>query len=166
MPRAPDPLRFRQAVGVRRILRTILPAAAAALLAIAGPVGVGLATAPQHNKRARGVVIDGTRWDDRLVGTFGRDIIRGKAGDDTIRGKAGDDKLLGGRGDDTVSGDAGNDIIDGGPGEDLLLGGAGNDRIRARDGAQDTISCGKGRDTVIADRNDVVARDCEVIKLP
>ena len=43
----------------------------------------------------------------------------------------------------------------------MILGGAGNDIIGARDGAVDRISCGPGRDRVLADPQDVVARDCE-----
>ena len=38
------------------------------------------------------------------------------------------------------------------------------DRILARDGRRERISCGAGRDSVSADRRDVVARDCEVVR--
>ena len=44
---------------------------------------------------------------------------------------------------------------------DVLSGGRGRDRIRARDGLRDRINCGRGVDTVTADRNDVVASNCE-----
>ena len=38
---------------------------------------------------------------------------------------------------------------------------AGNDVIRAHDGRREVIDCGPGRDRVIADRRDQVARNCE-----
>jgi hypothetical protein len=37
------------------------------------------------------------------------------------------------------------------------------DRIDAVNGIRDTIRCGAGRDIVVADRDDVVANDCEVV---
>jgi hypothetical protein len=33
--------------------------------------------------------------------------------------------------------------------------------IIVRDGERDVVQCGSERDTVLADRKDVVARDCE-----
>jgi Ca2+-binding RTX toxin-like protein len=71
--------------------------------------------------------------------------IVGTARNDTIRGTSGADKLYG-RG--------GNDALFGMAGADYLNGGAGKDRF----------SCGAGRDTVIAERGEFVARDCEVVK--
>lgn len=38
--------------------------------------------------------------------------------------------------------------------------------VAARDGSRDIIACGRGRDLVTADRSDIVARDCETIRLP
>ena len=64
---------------------------------------------------------------------------------------------------DTFIGGPGNDTIIGGPGRDVLIGGPGNDVLSARDGQRDRIRCGPGRDRVIADRFDVVARDCELV---
>ena len=52
-------------------------------------------------------------------------------------------------------------------GTDRLSGGPGNDRIDARDlypadrRGRDRLSCGAGRDTVLVDRRDQIARDCE-----
>jgi hypothetical protein len=126
--------------------------------------------------------IDGTRRADNLVGTAGPDRIRGFGGADRIRGRGGNDRLNGGAGNDTISGDAGNDVIIGGRGDDTLLGGAGKDRIsggpgadviaaglgndvvRVRDGAVDQVNCGPGHDRVIADPQDQVAGDCEVVQ--
>ena len=49
-------------------------------------------------------------------------------------------------------------------GTDTLRGGGGRDTINAKGGGRDTIDCGSGRDTVTADRNDKVARNCEVVR--
>jgi len=93
-----------------------------------------------------GVTRTGTAGADRLVGTGGADLLRGGAGDDRLLGRGGNDTLVGGSGHDTLEGNA------------------GNDRILARDGERDTVRCGRGRDSVVADRADVVARDCETVK--
>ncbi len=90
--------------------------------------------------------IVGTPRADRLTGTAKPDSIDGRAGNDTLRGLAGGDFLQGGAGRDTVDG------------------GSGDDRVAAHaDGAVDRVRCGAGRDIVDAERNDVVAGDCEVV---
>jgi Ca2+-binding RTX toxin-like protein len=53
-----------------------------------------------------------------------------------------------------LSGGHGNDNIDGGAGPDRLEGEAGDDTFQARDGYPDSISCGDGTDTVVADQFD------------
>ena len=93
-----------------------------------------------------------TQHADRLVGTAGADTLYGLGGADTILGLAGNDLLDGG---------AGNDTLIGGPGRDTLFGRSGNDVLSVRDGRRDRVSCGPGRDRVIADRLDIVGRDCE-----
>jgi Ca2+-binding RTX toxin-like protein len=60
--------------------------------------------------------------------------------------------LEGGRGNDFLNGQPGTDSFDGGPGRDL---------IAAKDGRAETIACGSGRDTVVLDRKDRPAKDCE-----
>jgi Ca2+-binding RTX toxin-like protein len=60
-----------------------------------------------------------------------------------------------------ICGLAGDDTIDGNGGRDRLFGESGNDRFLARNGSFDVIGCGPGRDTVIADRIDLVGPDCE-----
>jgi uncharacterized repeat protein (TIGR01451 family) len=97
----------------------------------------------------------GTVGADRIVGTTGDDRICGLPGNDTIDGLAGADQIDGGDGNDT---------IDAGPGRDRIFGGAGYDVILARDGEPDTIDCGTQVDTVIADRLDRVARNCEHVQ--
>ena len=94
----------------------------------------------------------------------GNDRVTGGDGADTIFGGAGNDRVNGGAGNDTISGGAGNDRIKGGAGRDKISGGAGNDRIDVRDGERDTVKCGSGKDTVIADKKDKVAKDCEVVR--
>jgi hypothetical protein len=51
-----------------------------------------------------------------------------------------------------------------GTGADLIIGGPGKDSISARDRTRDYIACGPGNDRVTADRQDVVAKDCEHVK--
>ena len=102
-----------------------------------------------------GVTKTGSPSGDTMYGAGGRDTLRGLGGPDRLFGRAGNDRLLGG---------AGNDRLDGGPGRDLLEAGPGNDVVVARDRAVDVIRCGQGRDTVIADRVDRVARDCERVR--
>jgi Ca2+-binding RTX toxin-like protein len=137
---------------------------------------------------AAGNVIAGTAGDDSRAGTAARDIIFGLAGADTLTGAGGDDCLYGAEGDDRLDGgsgadrlfgEAGADRLTGGGGDDRLTGGAGDDRlaggtgtdrfsagagadsVSARDRRRETIACGSGRDSVVADRADRVARDCE-----
>ncbi|MGZ8793944.1 MAG: hypothetical protein ACXW0F_04815 [Gaiellaceae bacterium] len=102
---------------------------------------------------------------DALFGTGGPNKLIGNGGSDELTGFAGADALVGGAGLDTI--DAGDDA-------DSISSGADVDTIRARDGVFDTISCGDGNDTVIADLADFFSdplgfvrnkngRDCESI---
>ena len=97
----------------------------------------------------------------RIVGTWGNDTLRGTAqadsictfpGADRIDGLAGNDLIRSGNGDDTVTGGRGRDTIDAAGGRDVIM---------VRDGERDVVQCGSELDTVLADRKDVVARDCE-----
>lgn len=137
--------------------------------------------------------IDGRGGKDRIRGLLGGDCLRGGTGKDKVRGDEDDDEVSGGKGsdrlkgddgDDRVSGNKGRDTLGGGPGDDVLSGGGGSDRIRDADGrnkikggnGSDTIdvigggrqivSCGKGRDTVRADGEDRIKRDCETLAAP
>lgn len=49
----------------------------------------------------------------------------------------------------------------GGAHPDRIRGSRLNDIVRVSDGGLDRVSCGRGQDTVYADRRDIVARDCE-----
>lgn len=108
--------------------------------------------------------VNGGAGADRLTGGASADKLSGGAGADRLDGGSGNDTLSGGSGNDRVSGGGGNDKLSGGAGRDTLRGGAGRDRINAKGGGRDTIDCGPGRDTVTADRNDRVARNCEVVR--
>jgi len=97
----------------------------------------------------------------RIVGTWANDTLRGTAqadsictfpGADRIDGLAGNDLIRSGNGDDTVTGGRGRDTIDAAGGRDVII---------VRDGERDVVQCGSELDTVLADRKDVVARDCE-----
>ena len=91
---------------------------------------------------------------------------RGTSRSDVLRGTVRGDDLRGEGGDDTLIGLAGADYLVGGPGRDTIRAGDGNDVILARDGRRDVIDCGRGHDTVTADRFDVVRSSCEVVKRP
>src|SRR5438445_3261818 len=54
-------------------------------------------------------------------------------------------------------------LLVGTPRPDRIVGRAGPDRIQAAFGGIDNISCGRGLDVVSADREDRVARDCEIV---
>ena len=58
----------------------------------------------------------------------------------------------------------GSDRLTGGKGRDIMLGAGGTDMIKARDGQRDVIKCGPGKDKVVADRSDRVAKDCEQVR--
>ena len=111
----------------------------------------------------KGETRSGTAKADTLSGTARNDTLRGLAGNDLLRGLGGDDTLLGGPGNDRLFGGQGNDRLVGGTGLDRLYGGDGKDRLETRDGLRDTLDCGAGRDVAIADKLDVIARNCERI---
>ncbi|MDP9492185.1 MAG: hypothetical protein M3P42_08330, partial [Actinomycetota bacterium] len=108
--------------------------------------------------------INGEAGNDGLFGESGNDALNGGAGNDRLFGGAGADSATGGSGADQADGGSGNDVIVGGGGADVLVGGTGNDRITANDGVRDRISCGSGRDRVVADRSDRIARGCERVR--
>lgn len=73
--------------------------------------------------------LQGSAFNDTLIGDGQNNALRGEGGTDTLIGNDGDDSLLGGVGDDnaTLDGGPGNDYLSGGDGVDKLLGGTGND---------------------------------------
>jgi|tagenome__1003787_1003787.scaffolds.fasta_scaffold20945187_1 Ca2+-binding RTX toxin-like protein len=77
----------------------------------------------------------------------------------------GDDTVRGGPAADVVNAGPGNDTVNPGGGSDLVRGGDGDDMISVRDGVADSVDCGSGNDTVIADRSDSLT-GCENVSLP
>lgn len=84
---------------------------------------------------------------DTLDGGAGNDFLEGGNDNDTLLGGAGNDKLDGGNGNDSLNGGAGDDTLDGGNGNDTLNGGTGNDTVSGGNGV-DTLSGGGGDDTL------------------
>lgn len=113
---------------------------------------------------------DDTLYADDTYYFFDGNTLYGGPGDDRLVGGSGQDILNGGPGNDTITGGGSADAIVGGPGHDHIDAGGGGDTIYARDGQRDWITCGKngygqgGRDAVYADRTDVVASDCEIVR--
>jgi dipeptidyl aminopeptidase/acylaminoacyl peptidase len=105
----------------------------------------------------------GTSGGDRFSGGRGNDVIAGGRGADCLSGGAGNDKISGGAGNDTLSGGAGNDTISAGSGRNVVSAGSGNDKINVANGKRDRVNCGKGVDTVRADRIDKLT-GCERVR--
>ena len=113
--------------------------------------------------------LEGSPYDDVLVGDAGRNQIDGGNGSDMLLGHDGADRVLGGRGDDTLRGGAGADVLDDSlrvaqgvypdTGVDLLAGGPGDDRLRARDEVRgnDALDGEAGVDACSADPGDAVS---------
>ena len=108
--------------------------------------------------------VNGERGTDRINGGSSSDVISAGSSGDRVAGDQGNDRISGNSGNDRLTGNSGNDRLSGGAGADRLSGGSGNDRLSGRDGRRDAISCGRGRDSVVADRVDRVSRDCEVVR--
>jgi hemolysin type calcium-binding protein len=140
---------------------------------IAGPVTVSGGAgrdfvhfdAPAYNVSLDGLANDNYSANvqadvEDIDGGNGDDTISGSAAPNRFRGMLGNDRLSGAEGADDLGGGSGDDVINGGGGSDTLSGGDGDDTIQAQDGEPDTISCGSGTDTVLADATDSVAADC------
>jgi Tol biopolymer transport system component len=95
-----------------------------------------------------------TRESAEVKYTIGRCSTRGLGGG----------RIDGTRFYDRICGRRGRDRIHPLEGKDVVLAGSGNDVVFAEDGNLDSISCGKGRDVVVADQKDRVAPDCERVR--
>ena len=71
--------------------------------------------------------VQGSHYQDILVGDDGANRLSGIFGDDELWGNGGDDVLNGQDGADRLGGGDGNDVLDGGSGADRLTGGGGTD---------------------------------------
>lgn len=104
----------------------------------------------------------------RLIGTDQPDMLTGFDYDDRIEGGAGDDVIVGGYGNDTIIPGPGRDTVNADTATACNFFECrppqGNDAIDARDGEVDTITCGVGEDSVLADPIDIVAADCETVQ--
>ena len=105
-----------------------------------------------------GQTLNGSQFDDIIVGDSGNDLIDGLAGNDRLTGDDGNDTILGRNGNDVLYGDSGNDSLDGGAGDDHIYAGNGADVVFGGLGA-DTIESGQGPDTVHGDDGNDVIRD-------
>jgi hypothetical protein len=101
-------------------------------------------------------------------GAAGRDNVhrdvenqRGSRAADTLRGSPRGSDLFGDLCADTLTGGRGDDHIAGGSIESV-----GTDSGLLYPQGHDTIRCGAGSDSVLADRHDTVAHDCEVVGRP
>ncbi|UTF48808.1 cadherin-like domain-containing protein [Desulfomicrobium sp. ZS1] len=107
--------------------------------------------------------VNGSAYDDSILGSTASNVLSGYGGNDTIDGGAGYDIIRGGDGDDLISGgdawdslygDAGNDTVYGGNGIDTIFGGDGDDYLvgfnsdGTSDGIQDFLIGGAGNDTL------------------
>jgi Ca2+-binding RTX toxin-like protein len=100
--------------------------------------------------------LEGSEFNDYLIGDNSKNILRGLGGDDILEGYAGDDTLDGGDGSDRLVGGLGNDTQIGGLGNDTHYAELGNDTIIDLAG-DNHIDAGEGDNIVIAgDGNDVV----------
>lgn len=119
--------------------------------------GVVVATAVAVDER-------GGSGPDRLVGGKGPDRLRGLRGKDVLVGGRGSDILIGGKGRDLLRGGKGRDSFNMKNGVELAA--PGPDRIDARDGGQDEINCGAGRDRAIVDAFEDGVYNCEKVTEP
>ena len=78
-----------------------------------------------------------------------------------ITGGSGNDTIVAGSNGSRLHGGPGNDTLKGSPQEDRIEGDEGDDTIDSRDGVYDSIDCGPGTDTLLADPGDS-ATNCEV----
>lgn len=74
--------------------------------------------------------IDGSRFNDYLLGSGGDNQLGGRDGNDSLSGGAGNDQLNGGNG---------NDLLIGGLGRDWLNGGAGADRFDFNEAGESSL---------------------------
>jgi Tol biopolymer transport system component len=117
-----------------------------------------------HRRLTRSCRILGTHGSNRLHGTARTEAFYGRGGNDRLYAFGGPDFLQGGLGRDILFAGLGDDRLYGGPGGDRLNGGPGWDALYSRDRVRDVVVCGSGRDAVRADREDVIARDCELVE--
>lgn len=65
--------------------------------------------------------VEGSNFNDTILGTAAGDRLYGRSGNDSIEGRAGNDFLFGELGDDTLIGGTGNDVMSGAGGYDEFV---------------------------------------------
>jgi Ca2+-binding RTX toxin-like protein len=173
---------------MRRVVLVLAPMALALLLAsgVAWAVNKIGTNGPDTLRGTNGNdSLLGRGGNDRLFALDGRDTLLGgpskdwvdthpkefRRGDKNLQGGPGNDLVVGGRGSDNVLGDAGNDFLIDGPTREFSLdkvsGGDGNDVLLVDNApaAKDIATCGGGFDRVLADSKDLVASDCERVRI-
>ena len=84
--------------------------------------------------------VQGTDYDDNIIGDQFKNRILGGLGNDTLSGGDDDDDLRGGAGNDYIDGENGNDRLDGWTGDDILIGGNDDDKyVVTRISGEDSI---------------------------
>ncbi len=128
-----------------------------AALPVEVDLAAGLATGEGTDTLVEIEHATGSPFDDRLLGDGFANRLEGRGGGDTLHGLSGSDVLAGG---------AGEDALDGGEDADAFDGGAGNDSLNSADGVAETLLCGEGTDTVVADSVDLLDASCERVPDP
>jgi Ca2+-binding RTX toxin-like protein len=93
--------------------------------------------------------LEGSNYDDFLIGDDSNNILTGLDGDDTLQGEGGDDQLFGGIGKDILRGGRGNDQLYGGDNDDTLEGGEGDDYLDGGTG-DNILNAGEGNNSIFA----------------
>jgi len=104
-----------------------------------------------------------TPFADHVTAAAAANVVLAGAGADTVDGGEGGDEIRGEAGDDDLVGGPGGDNLVAGAGADRVEGGTGDDAIDVVDGEVDKVTCGIGIDTVLADADDVLFDDCELV---
>lgn len=92
--------------------------------------------------------VQGTAYDDVILGNTGGNSLMGNGGKDYLWGRGGNDWLDGGAGNDTLYGGDGNDTLLGKGGNDSLYGHAGDDTLNGNEG-NDYLSGDEGDDAYV-----------------
>ncbi|NEO31324.1 MAG: hypothetical protein F6K36_13000 [Symploca sp. SIO3C6] len=93
--------------------------------------------------------LEGSNFNDFLIGDNGANILSGLDGNDTLEGRDGDDTLNGGEGNNILNAGEGNNTVEAGSGNDNVYAGTGNDNIFTN-GGNDEIHAGDGNNTINA----------------
>ena len=150
----------------------LLGAMLAALVVVSGVAGAASTIhCPNDPLHIGGGTCWGTKGDDVLIGTDGRNEINAGFGDDLVRARQGPDFISNGEsdysfGEDENHGGQGADYIVGQLDSEKHFGEGGDDHIVDYKSGKnpDVIRCGAGRDEVTYNKGlDRVADDCEVL---